>query len=448
MLSMIYIRRSLNVTRYSKLFIHYFNAYSKVNSYAIMDWRIKVCASYLMLHDIDGLQVSMQNYNETQEKIIKENGLDKLGLRIIKDNIFEYYNVHAYLDTHIKAMQLGWQPDVKLVLLLRPNMPILNPVMLEYWKQYITVIEDIEAVKQLSYLRKYLEIDIGMAASLNGKAIYIEHAKSIVQKEWEKQGRKPLFELNEKDKEFGREQLVDIGIPEDAWFISLHVRDAGYKTGSYLNDESFDSYRNADIETYKLAIEEVVKRGGYVIRVGDPQMKPIDDIEGLFDYAHSDIRSNRMDIFLFSQCRFFIGVSSGPVLTPILFGVPVVMSNFVPMSGRPHSNNCLFIPKLLRLNNEGRYASIEDVLASDIGRIFSSEGYAERNIDVIDNSPEYIRDVVIEMFERQDSDFHYTDEDEERQTKVTELYREYSGYGDMGRMGNAFLRECANQKLI
>jgi len=212
--------------------------------------------------------------------------------------------------------------------------------------------------------------------------------------------------------------------------------------------DEFDAYRNADIDCYGLAIKEVVRRGGYVVRVGDPKMKPCVKMEGLYDYALSDIRSNLMDIFLFSQCRFFVGVSSGPVLTPVLFGVPVVMTNFAPMSGRPHAGNCIFIPKLLWLREEHRYATFREVLSTDLGRMFTSHGYKCRNIDLVDNSPEEIRDVVAEMLDRFDGSVFYSKQDEELHSSVTALYKKYSGYGDLGRMGKQFLATYARQGLL
>ena len=447
-LSLIFRHRSYDLIANSRLFLAYLRRYREAYPDCILEWRVKACISHLMLQDTDNLQNVMQDFLDTQDSIIRQKHLDALEFRIINEDIFRYYNVHAYLDTHVKAMFLGWLPKRKLIQLIRPGDPVLNPVMLDYWKQYITVFDDEEAVRQLSPLRKYLKSDVCLSATLQGKAVYIEHAKGVVQKEWEKQNRKPLFQLNADDREYGREKLEKAGIPRDAWFVSLHVRDAGYKTGSYLANEAYDSYRNADIASYKLAVEEVVKRGGYVVRVGDPQMRPSFAMEGYFDYALSDIRSNRMDIFLFSQCRCFVGVSSGPVLTPVLFGVPVVMTNFVPMSGRPHAGNCLYIPKMLRLRRERRYATFHEVLSSDLGRIFTSHGYEEKNIDLIDNSPKEIRDVVVEMLDRLDGGTIYAEEDERHQQSISELYRKYSGYGDMGRMGKSFVRNCVKQGLV
>ena len=142
-----------------------------------------------MLHDVAGLEQAMQHYLDVQAGIVKKKQLDALGLGIITDNLFQNYNVHAYLDTHVKAMLLGWGNHDKFVQMIRPGEPIHNPVMLEYWRQYITVIEDEEAIEQLTPLRAYLENDLSLAANMQGKAVYIEHAKAIVQREWERQGR-------------------------------------------------------------------------------------------------------------------------------------------------------------------------------------------------------------------------------------------------------------------
>jgi putative glycosyltransferase (TIGR04372 family) len=443
-LTLIHSYRGRDVKQNSRLFIQYFQQYYDLYPGCIEEWRLAACYRYLMVHDIENLQKTMQTFVDVQEKKVTRKRLDVLAMRIIKEDIFEKYNTHAYLDTHVKAALLGWYPDRKIIHLLDPDRFVMNPVMLSYWKKYITVFDDPEVIQQLSPLRKDLEFDSCFAATLQGKSIYIEHAKCIVQKEWEKQNRKPLFELSEEDCEFGWSQLEKVGIPKGSWFVSLHVRDAGYKKGSHLAEDETDSYRNADIESYHLAIREVVERGGSVVRVGDPKMKPIDEMEGVFDYALSDIRSNRMDIFLFSQCRSFVGVSSGPVLTPVLFGVPVAMTNFMPISGRTHAGNCLFIPKLLRLNKENRYATLSEVLSSNLGRMFTSHGYKEHDVDIIDNSPEEIRDVVAEILDRLAGDKVYSEEDEKRQQGITELYLKYSGYGDMGRMGNAFIQKHAS----
>lgn len=124
------------------------------------------------------------------------------------------------------------------------------------------------------------------------------------------------------------------------------------------------------------------------------------------------------------------------------------MTNFMPISGRPHASNCLFIPKRLWLKSKNRYASYSEILSSGLGRIFTSHGYEEKNIDIIENSPEEIRDVVIEMLERLENIVIYTNDDEERQERLRKLYRKYSGYGDLGRVGKEFIKNCSIMGLL
>lgn len=440
--------RSYNPLKISREFLFYFYKYFKLYPESILDWRITVYWAYLIVHNTHGMHRVMKKFLRTQKIFKEKHQLDILNICISSENIFNNYNVHAYLDTHVKARLLGLHPNNEILLFLKSTDQVANPVMLSYWKKYITVVNDDYTIKTLSPLKKYLQEDFGFTASINGNPFYIEYAKYVVQKEWEKQGRSPLFELTEEDKEFGWDELSKIGIPKGSWFVSLHVRDAGYKLGSHLAKDDFDGYRNADIDNYKLAIKTIVNAGGFVIRVGDPKMKTMPPMEGVFDYAHSDKRSNRMDIFLFSQCRFFVGVSSGPILNPILFGVPTIMTNFMPISGRPHASNCLFIPKRLWLKSKNRYASYSEILSSGLGRIFTSHGYEEKNIDIIENSPEEIRDVVIEMLERLENIVIYTNDDEERQERLRKLYRKYSGYGDLGRIGKEFIKNCSIMGLL
>ena len=52
------------------------------------------------------------------------------------------------------------------------------------------------------------------------------------------------------------------------------------------------------------------------------------------------------------------------------------------------------------------------------------------------------------QMDRLDGDKTYSPEDEELQKIITELYQKYSGYGDMGRMGNAFVHKYEDMILM
>jgi putative glycosyltransferase (TIGR04372 family) len=330
-----------------------------------------------------------------------------------------------------------------------------NPVMLKYWSKYLHVTYDKELISKLNSIREYIEEDLSFSAWIHGKAVYIEHAKSVVQKYWEKENRPPLLSLLPEDQKFGEEKLAELArenqiqLTRDTWFVSLHVRDSGYKLGDHRKLDVIDDFRNADIESYVPAIEEIIRRGGIVVRVGDPKMKHLRPIPGLIDYAHSNHRSNLMDVYLFSACKFFIGVSSGPVLNPIIFGVPTLMTNFMPVVGRPHASNCLFLPKLLWLNDEKRYLTFREILSTSIGKIYTTVGYVEKNISIIDNTKEDLMNATIEMlneiYKNESSHPHHF---RDLQDELKKLYERYSGYGDLGFLSYEYLKKCHQLKVI
>lgn len=430
--------------KFSHDWAYYIDRAIEVDRDFFFENRRKVFNIFLLDSNISDMEKYMQKFEDVQSDYIKAHGFDKFDFRFCSAFLFSTYNASAYLDTYLKAMELGLKPKNKLFVLLPKNENIKNPYMLEVWGRFITVIRDEETIELFSKIRKYVEYDIDYACSLNGIAMYIEHARVIVQNEWEARGLKPLLDISSDGKEFGWGLLEQHGIEKGRWFVSLHVRDSGYLLGSHGIESDPNKYRNADIDTYMDAVRSIVKRGGYVIRVGDPNMKPIPPMDGLFDYAHSSIRSNKMDIFLFSQCRFFIATNSGPLLVPCIFGVPVVITNLLPVSQRPWTKNTFYLPKLLWLNGKNRYATFGEILSSEIGVFHSTAKYQEKNIRIVDNTAAEINEVTVEMLDHLDGCLEYAEEDDEAQAMFNKVYARYGRYGIKGRMGRKFLEKYKN----
>src|SRR5262249_23027435 len=135
------------------------------------------------------------------------------------------------------------------------------------------------------------------------------------QLKWEAKGRGPLLELDPEHRERGRRLLRDFGVPEGAWFVGLHVRETKDR-----------SIRDADIATYGPAVEEIARRGGWVLRIGGHGMRPLPRWPNCVDLAHSTRREDWTDVFVWAEGRFFIGTGSGPQLIPASFGKPVAIT--------------------------------------------------------------------------------------------------------------------------
>ncbi|MFN7562076.1 MAG: TIGR04372 family glycosyltransferase [Prosthecobacter sp.] len=205
--------------------------------------------------------------------------------------------------------------------------------------------------------------------------------------------RPPLFQMTAEDQEFLHRELAEWGLGEKDWFVCLHNRERGYSA----KDDDIHDYRNAAIETYFPAIEEIVRRGGWVFRMGDPSMSPIQSSDKIIDYAHSSRRSPRLDILLCASAKFMIGCSSGLSLVSTAFGIPVLNVNLAPISMHAYTSKDIALPKLYYSEQEGRLLRFDEAFSHPasnyrFGNLFKRDG-----IRVVDNDERDILEATLEM---------------------------------------------------
>lgn len=261
----------------------------------------------------------------------------------------------------------------------------------------------------------------------------------------------PHLQFIHQEEEQGRKELFKMGIPEDASFICFHARDSAYLDNIYsdYNWRKHD-FRDCNIQNYLPALEELTKRGYFVIRMGSVVKEALNTANPkIIDYA-TRYRTEFLDIYLSAKCRFFIGSASGIDHVATLFRRPVAYVNFIPL-GRVHSwgLNDLFIPKNLWLRKESRFLTFPEILNSGIGQfgVAKSEKYGELGIDVIENMPEEITNLVIEMDDRLNGRWQTKEEDEELQRCFWLLFKNSKFHRKITiRIGADFLRQ--NQELL
>ncbi|MBK9350977.1 MAG: TIGR04372 family glycosyltransferase [Sulfuritalea sp.] len=118
------------------------------------------------------------------------------------------------------------------------------------------------------------------------------------------------FSANEEAK--GQQFLNGMGITKDHWYACFFARDHRYyEVFSPNTDAAFSDHRNADIDTYRLAAEAIVRAGGWVVRMGSCVEKVFQmDHPRVIDYA-SICRDDFADIYITAHARFFVGTPSG-----------------------------------------------------------------------------------------------------------------------------------------
>jgi putative glycosyltransferase (TIGR04372 family) len=341
-------------------------------------------------------------------------------------------------DWYLKQVALGEREATRPILLLRSKGTGVNLALLDIWREHFDVIDGgwrFAILRQFKYIPE-LTINGGDGVvAITGAADYAR-----VLDKWG--SRPPLVKLPSQQEQAGRDVLARLGVPGGAWFVCLHVREGGYSP----RDEFIHSHRNSDISTYKQAAQEIARRGGWVIRMGDASMTPLptgsDRWPNTVDYALSDSKSFAADVFLCARTRFFLGDTSGLFMVSAIFGIPCVLTNVIP-HGMGMGPTDIAIPKILE--REAHRLSFPDILSSDIGYFRMAELYRDANLTVIDNSPDEIHAVAVEILDRIEGQLPLETAEE---TKLQQAYRElfkpdHYCYHSAGTIGRAFLTKHA-----
>jgi putative glycosyltransferase (TIGR04372 family) len=238
----------------------------------------------------------------------------------------------------------------------------------------------------------------------------------------------PHLQFTDEEEERGKAGLLAMGVPTGAPFVCLIVRDSAYldALASRIKgtDVGYHSYRDSDIQNYVLAAEELADRGYYLIRMGAMVNEPISSRHKMvIDYATNGMRSDFMDIYLGAKCAFCISTGTGFDAVPYIFRRPIVYVNYLPL-GYLYSFRAQFISitrhhLTIKKNQE---LSLRDIFSSGVGfSVYTSE-YVSKGIKIIENTPEEIRDVAIEMAERLNGTWKPHEDDETLQRRFWEIF--------------------------
>lgn len=365
------------------------------------------------------------------------------GVRFINITFWGIGHLGADSDCFIKEGILGMRPNFFEIWLVYPKTRVANQCLLNYWRKHIRIISSPFLCRILNPLSRDEKLEYKDACKYHSDPSTAARMP-VIQRAWG--DRPPLLSLSESDRERGWGNLRQLGMPTDAWFVTIHCRESGFFKMWYGFDEQSGAFRNVDIDTYIPAMKAVVERGGYCIRMGDPTMKPLPEMDNVIDYVYLDIKSDWMDVFLLASCKFLLGSASGLFGVCGAFGVPVATANIAPMGQAlfPCGPRDIGIPKLIWSSVEGRLLTFKEVLDSPTGNFNWTHWYIEAGVSVVDNSPEDIRDLALEMLGRIEGKAIYTAEDERLQERFKSLLTPgHHSYGGSSRVGRDFLRRHA-----
>lgn len=201
-----------------------------------------------------------------------------------------------------------------------------------------------------------------------------------------------ILKSNENFTDYAQSQLQRIGFDKNKWFVALHIKE--HRFGFGIGGE----VRDAPIESYNSTCELINELGGQVVRMGGSNFPKLVDNFPAIDYAHSVIKSEELDYWLWANCKFWVGSSNGAAVAVIPFRKPRLLTNLWPFhASGPPTDFCL--PKLVYNRVVGELVPIEQIVSMKLSRNMKKELFTQSNLVLIENSPELLRNSTLELYE-------------------------------------------------
>jgi len=236
----------------------------------------------------------------------------------------------------------------------------------------------------------------------------------------------------------GRAGLMQMGIEPGSKFICFHARDGAWlpnsrpRLTSVFGEWGRNPQRNSSIENYLLAADQLTELGYFAIRMGKFVEKPLNSPNPkVLDYP-TNFQSDLMDLFLSAHCDFFICQNSGACSLPMMFRRPIAFVNIVPFGEIRIASNQhnIFTPKLLYSAEKGRVLSFREICEYGLTQLNINSGKGKElkdsmGLELLENTPEEIAEVALEMNLRLRSEFEESKEIEELRSRFWDILRSY-----------------------
>ncbi|NBQ44730.1 MAG: TIGR04372 family glycosyltransferase [Actinobacteria bacterium] len=213
---------------------------------------------------------------------------------------------------------------------------------------------------------------------------------------------------------------------------------------------SYHDFRNCDIDDSVMGAEALAERGLFVIRMGSIVEKPlVSKNPKIIDYANSKFQSEFMDVFLGARCEFCVSDGLGYYAIPAAFRRPNAYVNFTPFHIFFSSRACdLGIAKTVSSLKTGKRLNLSQMGENGIAQFSHTAQYLDAGVSIDSNTPEEIRDLMIEMLDRIEGSWKSQSGDDELQTSFWRKYSEVIGeqrnicHGEIrAKYGAQFLRD-------
>ncbi|MBA1339401.1 MAG: hypothetical protein FD544_000252 [Pelagibacterales bacterium] len=300
------------------------------------------------------------------------------------------------LNTLILANRYRLRKKRKIIFIQNKKLKFTNSILAGYFKEYINFLDEDNLEKGFIRLLRKVEIDTGQCIEFDDFALTGPEALNHVeQKRFDK---KPWLKLKREHELEGSRELKKLKIKKNQWFVTMHIRQMGYKKEDNRNTSQL--HRSPNPKNYIDAIKLITDRGGIVFLMGTnkynfPKMK------NFIIYSESKIKSELMDIFLAAKSKFSICNSSGFWTISKSFGTPVLLTDSACHTDYLNlSTNEMYLPRLFKSKKNDKYVNLVKSFSYPLNSLHHDTSFEKIGLEFIENTSQEISDAVQEMIHK------------------------------------------------
>lgn len=337
--------------------------------------------------------------------------------------------------------------------------PICNQYLYQYVKRNIIVI------RGLSFLISAIELLPNPSVNLIIPDLEISQS---FDKDRLLSKSKNSLKFTDEENALGNAFLTSIGCYDLTKLVCMNIRDDAYLNQAYGQNGSWDShsYRDSNIDDYKLGVLSLLERGYFIIRMGKVVNKNLDIKHSNFlDYPFSNLGSDFFDIWLMANCKFCISSSNGLECVSDIFNKPILFVNASPIGHiNSWSKESIWTPKIIASKKTKQPISLRDQIyykliclaECDKLNMTYSEYLETLEMEILNNSEKLINNAFIEFVDKLEHKWNYNDTNKEDQTnfwKTLIQWEHFPNYHNKnidsvyGALSDSFIEEHGNWYL-
>lgn len=268
----------------------------------------------------------------------------------------------------------------------------------------------LKLIKRKLYIFRFVQFIYKANLYLPGSSIFYNVHESDLYANYERHTRdtqnlriktKQVFPFSADEDLSGNSFLKKMGCSNNK-FVCLNIRDSAYLEKTFPNrDNSYHDYRDSDCQSYALAVNELISRGYFVIRMGSlVKDKMLIDSDQFLDYPFCKLSSDFLDIWLMANCTFCISTSSGLDSVADIYRRPIAYVNALPLGDFNSSNpKTIWMPKTI-VDKNNQIIPLEDIIANGIISFHKGEDLNKYDWHEVNNTAEEICEVAKEIEEK------------------------------------------------